>query len=80
MSQPLSDLDLDHMTEACEMSQSVAFFFRTLSKSKQTIWERSPSWQMISPPEKNDIKDIWNKVIRCEKYFFQTFSGKYLTD
>ena len=27
-----------------------------------------------------EARAIWNKVIRCEKYFFQTLSGQYLID
>ena len=27
-----------------------------------------------------EARVIWNKVIRCEKYFFQTLSGQYLID
>ena len=27
-----------------------------------------------------EARVIWNKVIRCEKYFFQTLSSQYLID
>ena len=27
-----------------------------------------------------EARVIWSKVIRCEKYFFQTLSGQYLID
>ena len=39
------------------------------------FWSESPHKLALK-----EARVIWNKVIRCEKYFFQTLSSQYLID